>query len=84
MKDCPKLAKRRKLQEDPDANKCQNCNTPGHTQENCYFSENMENRPPKWNLTDAQKKVIGNCKKAKIHIKPKMERPQQSPSKDIN
>ena len=47
MTDCPKLAKRRKLDEDPDAEKCQNCNTPGHEEENCYFGANMENRPPK-------------------------------------
>ena len=84
MTDCPKLAKRRKLQEDPDADKCENCNTPGHTEENCYFGENMENRPPKWNLTDAQKKVIENYKQAKKPIKPKMEQLQQSSSKDLN
>ena len=47
MTDCPKLAKRRKLQEDPDADKCENCNTPGHTEENCYFGENLEKCPPK-------------------------------------
>ena len=29
MTDCPKLAKRRKLEEDPDVEKNQNCNTPG-------------------------------------------------------
>ena len=84
MTDCPKLAKRRKLQEDPDADKCENCNTPGHTEENCYFGENMENRPPKWNLTDAQKKVIENYKQTKKPIKPKMEQLQQSSSKDLN
>ena len=28
MADCPKLAKRRKLEKDPDSEKCQNCNTP--------------------------------------------------------
>ena len=58
MTDCPKLAKRRKLDEDPDAEKCQICNTPGHEEENCYFGANMENRPPKWNLTEAQKKSL--------------------------
>ena len=47
MADCPKLAKRRKLEEDPDAEKCQNCTTPGHEEENCYFGANMDNRPPK-------------------------------------
>ena len=41
MADCPKLAKRRQLEEDPDAEKCQNCNTPGHEEENCYFGANM-------------------------------------------
>ena len=84
MADCPKLAKRRKLEEDPDAEKCQNCNTPGHDEENCYFGANMENRPPKWTLTEAQKKVIENYKQAKKPIKPKMERQQQSSSKDLN
>ena len=82
MADCPKLAKRRKLEEDPDAEKCQNCNTPGHDEENCYVGANMENRPPKW--TEAQKKVIENYKQAKKPIKPKMERQQQSSSKDLN
>ena len=84
MSDCPKLAEKRKLEEDPDAEKCQNCNTPGHEEENCYFGANMENRPPKWNLTDAQKKVIEAYKQARKPIKPKIERPQQSSSKDLN
>ena len=84
MTDCPKLAKRRKLEEDPEAEKCHNCNTPGHEEENCYFGANMENRPPKWTLTEAQKKVIEAYKQAKKPIKPKMERPQQSSSKDLN
>ena len=84
MADCPKLAKRRKLEEDPDAAKCENCNTPGHEEENCYFGANMENRPPKWNLTDAQKKGIDEYKQARKPIKPKMERSQQSTSKDLN
>ena len=84
MTDCPKLAKRRKLEADPDAEKCQTCNTPGHDEENCYFGANMENRPSKWNLTDAQKKVIEEYKQAKKPIKPKIERPQQSSSKDLN
>ena len=84
MADCPKLAKRRKLEEDPNAAKCENCNTPGHEEENCYFGANMENRPPKWNLTDAQKKVIEEYKQARKPIKPKIERPQQSTSKDLN
>ena len=84
MADCPKLAKRRKIEEDPDAAKCENCNTPGHEEENCYFGANMENRPPKWNLTEAQKKVIEEYKQARKPIKPKIERPQQSTSKDLN
>ena len=84
MADCPKLAKRRKFEEDPEAEKCQNCNTPGHDTETCYFGANMENRPPEWTLTEAQKKVIENYKQAKKPIKPKMERQQQSSSKDLN
>ena len=84
MTDCPKLAKRRKLEADPDAEKCQTCNTPGHDEENCYFGANMENRPSKWNLTDAQKKVIEEYKQAKKPIRPKIERPQQTSSKYSN
>ena len=84
MADCPKLAKPRKLEEDPDAEECQNCNTPGHDEENCYFRASMKNRPPKWTLTEAQKKVIENYKRAKKPTKPKMERQQQSFSKDLN
>ena len=82
--DCPKLAKLRKLEEDPDAEKCQNCNTPGHDEEICYFGANMEIRPPKWALTEAQKKVIENYKPAKTPKKPKMERQQKSFSKNLN
>ena len=44
----------------------------------------MENHPPKWNLTDAQKKGIEAYKQARKAIKPKMERPQQSSSQDLN
>ena len=83
MTDCPKLAKRRKLEEDPDAEKCQNCNTPGHEEKNCYFGVNKENHPPKWNLTVAQKKVIEAYKQAREPIKPKKERPQHSSSRDL-
>ena len=83
MTDCLKLAKQRKVEDDPEAEKCQNCNTPGHDEENCYFGANMENRPTIWNLTESQKKVIENYKQAKKPIKPKMEH-QQSSSKDLN
>ena len=54
MTDCPNLVKRRKLEEDLEAPKCPNCKTPGHDEEDCYFGSNMDNRPPKWNLTEAQ------------------------------
>ena len=40
-RDCPKLAKRRKLEEDPDAPNCRNWRNPGHDEENCYFGANM-------------------------------------------
>ena len=43
--DCAKLAKRRKLEEDPDAIRCTHCNAPGHQESTCYFGANMENRP---------------------------------------
>ena len=84
MNDCPKLAKRRKLEEDPDAEKCHNCKTPGHDEESCYFGANMENRPPKWTLTDAQKRIIEAYKQAKKPIRPKSEKHQQSSSEDLN
>ena len=84
MADCPKLAKRRKLEGDPDAAKCANCNTPGHEEENCYFGASMDNRPPKWKLTEVQQKIIEAYKQARKPIKPKIERPQQSFSKVLN
>ena len=83
--DCSKLAKQPTLEEDPDAEKCQDYNTPGHEEET--FGTNMENRPPKWNLTEAHTKVIEAYKQTPNPkpIKPEIERPQQSSSsKDIN
>ena len=65
MNYCPKLAKRRKLEEDPEAPKCPNCKTPGHDEEDCYFCANMDNRPSKWNLTEAQKKLSNSTSKQK-------------------
>ena len=43
--DCAKLAKRHKLEEDPDSIRCTHCNPPGHEELTCYFGANMENRP---------------------------------------
>ena len=82
--DCAKLAKRRKLEEDPDAIRCTHCNAPGHEEPACYFGANMENRPPKWTLTEAQKKRIENYKNSNKHINPKAPRQQPSSSKDLN
>ena len=82
--DCAKLAKRRKLEEDPDAIRCAHCNAPGHEEPTCYFGANMENRPPKWTLTEAQKKLIENFKNSNKHINPKAPRQQPSSSKDLN
>ena len=45
MADCPKFAKRCKL-EDPDTEKCQNCNTPGHEEENCYLAHTWKTDRP--------------------------------------
>ena len=81
--DCAKLAKRRKLEEDPDAIRCAHCNAPGHEKPTCYFGANMENRPPKWTLTEAQKKFIENYKSSNKHINPKAPRQQPSSSKDL-
>ena len=58
MADCPKLAKRRKLEKNSEAAKCENCNTPRHEEENCYFGANMENRPPKWNLQKPNNRLL--------------------------
>ena len=48
------------------------------------FGANMETRPPKWNLTDAQKKVIEAYKQAQKPLKITLERSKQSFSKDLN
>ena len=82
--DCAKLAKRHKLEEDPDAIRCRHCNATGHEELTCYFGANMENRPPKWTLTEAQKKLIENYKNSNKHINPKAPRQQPSSSKDLN
>ena len=80
MTDCPKLAKRRKLEEDPDAPKCPNCTTPGHDEIDCFFGAHMDNRLPNWNLTDAQKKVIAEYKQDNKPIRTKIEQQQQQSS----
>ena len=46
MADCYKLAKRRKLEEDAEAAERQNCNTPGHEEENCYIWKTAHRRGP--------------------------------------
>ena len=84
MTDCPKLAKRGKLEEHPDADKCQNSNTPGLVVENTLLRRQPGNRPPMRNLTEDQKKVIEAYKQAQKPIKPKIERPQQSSLNDLN
>ena len=72
-KECPKLAKRQKLDNDPDAPRCSHCNTIGHEELNCYFGANMENCPPKWTLTEIQQKLINEYKKSNKPINPKLE-----------
>ena len=44
-----------------------NCKNPGHDDENCSSGANMDNLPPKWILTEAQKKIIELYKQAKKH-----------------
>ena len=44
----------------------------------------MENRPPKWTLTEAQKKLIEIYKNSNKHFNPKAPRQQPSSSKDLN
>ena len=68
--ECPKLAKRQKLDNDPDAPRCSHCNTTGHEEHKCYFGANMENRPPKWKLTETQQKIIDEYKKSNKPINP--------------
>ena len=84
MTDSPKLTKRRKLDENTDAKTCQICITPGHEQEICYFGAKMENCLPKWNLTEAKKKIMEAYKQARKRPKPKIERPHQSSLGDSN
>ena len=81
-KECPKLAKRQKLDNDPDAPRCSHCNTTGHEEPNCYFGANMENRPPKWTLTENQQKLNDEYKKSNKPINPRSTKP--STSKDLN
>ena len=81
-KECPKLAKRQKMDQDPDAPRCVHCNTPGHEEPNCYFGANMENRPPKWTLTETQTKLIEEYKKSNKPINTRNLKP--STSKDLN
>ena len=42
----------------------------------------MENRPPKWTLTETQKKLIEEYKKSNKPINPRT--PEPSTSKDLN
>ena len=81
-KECPKLAKRQKMDKDPDTPRCSHCNTPGHEEPNCYFGANMENRPPKWTLTETQQKLLEEYKKSNKPINPRNLKP--SSSKDLN
>ena len=50
------------MDKDPDAPSCSHCITPGHEEPNCYFGAHMENRPPKWALTETQQKFINEYK----------------------
>ena len=52
MTDCPEL------EEDPDAEKCQNCNKPCQKEEPCYIGANMENRPPRGNSQKLKRKLL--------------------------
>ena len=81
-KECPKLAKRQTLDNDPDAPRCSHCNTTGHEEPNCYFGANMENRPPKRTLTENQQELIDEYKKSNKPINPRNTKP--STSKDLN
>ena len=76
--ECPKLAKRQKLDNDPDAPRYYHWNNPGHEEPNCYFGANMENRPPKWPLTEKQQKLIDEFKKSNESINAKDPIPSTS------
>ena len=43
------------------APKFSHCNNPGHKE--LYFGANLENRPPKWTLTETQQKLTEEYKK---------------------
>ena len=68
---CAKLAKRGKLEEDPDAARCTHCNAPGQEEPTCYFGANKENRPTKKTSPEAQKKLLESYKNSNKHINPK-------------
>ena len=67
------MADSAKLEEDPNAEKCQNCHTPCHEEETCYFGAKMGNFPPNWKLTKVQKKGIEAFKQARKPIKHEIE-----------
>ena len=80
-KECPKLAKRQNLDNEPDTPRCSHCNTTGHEEPNCCLEANMENRPPKRTLTETQQKLIDDYKKSNNPVNPRNLKP--STSKDL-
>ena len=83
MTDCPKLAKRRKLEEDHKAEKSPNCNTPDHEEGN-FFRRKHGKSPTEVEPNRSSKKVFETYKQARKPIKPKIDQSQQSSSEDLN
>ena len=84
MADCPKLAKRRKLEEDPDAQKCPNCNTQDMMNKIATLARSWKIVRLNRLLQKHRKRLSIVTNKPKNPIKPKMERQQPSSSKDLN
>ena len=81
-KTCPKLAKRQKIDKDPDAPRCSHFNTPGHEEPNCYFRAYMEICPPNWALIANQQKLIEEYKRYNNPINTRNQK--SSRSNDLN
>ena len=64
---------RQKLEEDPSAEKCQNCNTPGHEENNCYFTSAITWKNVHWsgNSQKLKRRSLKPINKTEIQINQK-------------
>ena len=81
-KECPKRAKRQKMDKNPDAPRCSYCNTPSHEEHNCNFGAYKKNCPVKWILTENQQNLIEEYKNSNRPINPRNSK--HISSKDLN